>query len=355
MPIARWLWVERSLSAKLVRLALLPPSLVLRTITAARASGYRARWFAQVALPAPTVSVGNLTVGGSGKTPIAAWIARYFLAQGRRPGILLRGYGGDEGEVHRNLVPEAIVVDDPNRIRGAEKASKRGADVLVLDDAYQRLDVDRDLNIAVVSAESGRAVPWTIPAGPWREGWRALRRADLVIVTRKRATPEAARLVARRAERVARNRPIAIARLGITAFEGMLSGERLDTGRICGAHLVAAAAVADPDSFAAQCRAMGATVRLLCWEDHHRFSERDVRRIADAAEGADRVVVTEKDAVKLRQLWPDQLLEPWVAVLGLAWERGGDSVRSALDTLVVDVEQLLSDSGEWHALRGLYV
>ncbi len=353
MPLARWLWAERKLSSRLARLALLPPSLVLRSITAARARGYRARWFVQVALPAPTVSVGNLAVGGSGKTPIAAWIAEYFVAQARRPGILLRGYGGDEGKVHRNLVPEAIVVEDPNRIRGAGKALRLGADVLVLDDAYQRLDVRRDLNIAVVSAESGSAVPWTIPAGPWREGWRALKRADLVIVTRKSATLEAARAVARRAERAALNRPVAIVRLGITGFEGMLSRERFDIDRICGAQVVAAAAVGDPDSFAAQCRTMGATVRLLCWEDHHRFSERDVQRIAKAAQSADRVVVTEKDAVKLRHLWPEHLVEPWVASLGLGWEQNGDSARTALDTVTADVEQVLADSAEWHPLCGL--
>ena len=85
---------------------------------------------------------------------------------------------------------------DADRAAGAERALARGAEVLVLDDAYQRLDVRRDLNIAVVSAETTRAVRWPLPAGPWREGLGALDRADAVIVTRKRATSEAAQALA---------------------------------------------------------------------------------------------------------------------------------------------------------------
>src|SRR5205085_666480 len=89
-------------------------------------------------------------------------------------------------------VPEARVVANPDRVAGAERAVSEGAQVLVLDDAYQRLDVHRDLNIAVVSAETTRAVAWPLPAGPWREGLGALDRADAIVVTRKRATREAA-------------------------------------------------------------------------------------------------------------------------------------------------------------------
>ena len=93
-------------------------------------------------------------------------------------------------------LPEAVVVADPDRVAGAERALARGAQVLVLDDAYQRLDVRRDLNIAVMSAETTRAVAGRCP--PVRgEGWSALDRSDAIIVTRKRATPEAAMTLAR--------------------------------------------------------------------------------------------------------------------------------------------------------------
>src|SRR5437899_9441283 len=113
-----------------------------------------------VRLPLPTIAVGNLSVGGTGKTPLAAWIAAYCARRGWMPGILLRGYGGDEPLVHRRLVPEAVVVANPDRVAGATAARAAGARVLVLDDAYQLLGVARDLNVAVVSAESWAGSPW---------------------------------------------------------------------------------------------------------------------------------------------------------------------------------------------------
>src|SRR4029077_17671057 len=137
-------------------------------------------------LSLPTVAVGNLTVGGAGKTPIAAWIADWLLRHRARPAILLRGYGGDEPLVHARLVPQAIIQANPDRGRGAALARGAGADVLVLDDAYQALGVSRDLNLALVAVEQLRYAPWPLPAGPWREGWSALNRANGIIVTRKR-------------------------------------------------------------------------------------------------------------------------------------------------------------------------
>jgi len=141
----------------MARLMLLPLSAGYRLAIGIRAWGYSRGWSPIHDLPLPSVSVGNLTVGGSGKTPLATWIAQHYASGGLIPGILLRGYGGgDEARVHERLVPEAKVVADPDRAAGAERALARGAQVLVLDDAFQRLDVRRDLNLLVVSAESAR-------------------------------------------------------------------------------------------------------------------------------------------------------------------------------------------------------
>ncbi|MFQ5704412.1 MAG: tetraacyldisaccharide 4'-kinase [Gemmatimonadales bacterium] len=341
MLTPHWLWANRSLAARLTRLALIPPSLVFRGVMAARARAYQIRLLPHRAPPAPTVAVGNLTVGGSGKTPIAAWIAAHYAERGMRPGIVLRGYGGDEGEVHRGLVKQAIVVEDADRLAGVRSAVDRGAEVLVLDDAFQRLDVGRDLNIAVVSAESDKAVRWTLPAGPWRESWRALRRADLIIVTRKRASLNAAERVARRAKRVA-GREIIIARLGITGFRELLSGTRFDASEIMGAHVVAAAGIADPATFGAQCSALGADVKLMPLNDHHRFSGRDMALLARVTRRADYLILTEKDAVKLRDRWPSTEPEPLVALLDIEWQRGYEHLERALDAVVDTVDDVLT-------------
>src|SRR3989442_2969429 len=147
-------------------------------------------------LPRPAVAVGNGAVGGAGKTPVAAWIAGFYAGRGRTPAVLLRGYGGDEPKVHERLVPGAVVVADPDRVAGAARALAAGADVIVLDDAFQTLGVARDLNLALVSAEIARQVPWLLPAGPWREPAPALGRADGFLVTRQRASFEEGQRVA---------------------------------------------------------------------------------------------------------------------------------------------------------------
>jgi tetraacyldisaccharide 4'-kinase len=304
-----------------------------------REAAYRHGWIGVKDLPLPSVAVGNLTVGGSGKTPIAIWIAHYYVAHGLVPGILLRGYGNDETQVHQHAVPEAVVVADPDRVVGADRALARGAQVLVLDDAYQRLDVRRDLNIAVISAETTRAVRWSLPAGPWREGWAALDRADAVIVTRKRATPEAALALAAKLQNKVSG-PVAIAHLGLRYLEGMVSGRRHPASSLAGKRVVAASGIADPDAFVAQTKATGAAVQVATWKDHHDYREEDVAWLAHAARRADHVVITQKDAVKLRDRWPATVPEPLVAMLDLEWEEGEEMIAAALDAVVTPVDRL---------------
>ncbi len=337
--LVRWLWTSRRPDARLARLALLPASGLWRSAMAVRGLAYRRGWLQVLDLPLPAVAVGNLTVGGSGKTPIAIWIARHYVRRGLRPGILLRGYGNDEALVHRHSVPEAVVVADPDRAEGAERALANGAQVLGLDDAYQRLDVRRDLNLAVMSAETTRAVRWPLPAGPWREGWKALDRADAVIVTRKRATLEAAlRLVGELQGRVPG--PIAIAHLGLRRLEGLVSGRATGAELLAGKRVVAASGIADPDAFVAQVKGTGAAVQVATWKDHHDYRDEDVAWLAHAARRADHVVITEKDAVKLRDRWPHSAPEPLVAVLDPEWEEGGERITAALDAVVTPVERL---------------
>jgi tetraacyldisaccharide 4'-kinase len=329
----RWLWTSRRLEAKVARLPLLPAAALWRGGMALRGLAYRRGWLPSHDLPLPSVAVGNLTVGGSGKTPVAIWIARHYLGRGLRPGILLRGYGGDETQVHRHSVPDAAVVADPDRVAGAAVALAQGAQVLVLDDAYQRLDVRRDLNIAVVAAETTRAVRWRVPAGPWREGLEALARADAVIVTRKRATREAALALADELAPLVRG-PVAIAHLGLVRLDGLVSGRSVAAATLAGRRVVAASGIADPDAFVAQVKSTGAAVQAATWKDHHDFRDEDVAWLAHAARRADHVVITEKDAVKLRDRWPAAVPEPLVAVLDLAWERDGDRIVAALDAVV---------------------
>src|SRR5207244_6464201 len=163
-----------------------------------------------------------------------------------------RGDGGDEPRVQRRLGPQGGGVANPDRVAGAVAARAQGAQVFVLDDAYQLLGVGRDLNIAVVSAESAAASPWPLPAGPWREGLDALGRADLIVVTRKRASAEAAGALADQLGRARRGgrggggggggaTPVCLARLAVSHLEGMRSGRREELAVPVGRGVVAGA------------------------------------------------------------------------------------------------------------------
>ncbi len=313
---------------------LLPLSALYAGIVATRAAWYRGGLARVRSLPLPAVAVGNLSVGGTGKTPLAAWIAAHFVRTGHRPGVLLRGYGRDEVLVHRRLVPEAIVVANPDRVAGGAAAQAQGADVLVLDDAFQLLNTRRDLNIAVLATEQARLPRWMLPAGPWREGIGALARADLLVVTRKRADEEAAAALAGRLAARWPRLPVAVARLSVTGLAGMRSGIAVPLDVLRGRSVLVAAAIADPESFAVQVRASGATVQLAAYQDHHEYDAADVGRLVRGATAAGYLVVTEKDAVKLRTLWPADGPEPLVAVMEWIWERNGDVVERALERVL---------------------
>ncbi len=329
----RWLWTSRRTSARAARALLVPASGLWSLGMRVRRTAYRHGWLAAQQLPLPSVAVGNLSVGGSGKTPIAGWVASFLADQGHHPAILLRGVGGDETVLHREMEPRAIVEPDPDRYAAALRAVSAGADVLVLDDAYQRLDVRRDLNICVVSAESALAVNWPLPAGPWREGLSALDRADFLIVTRKRADAQTARHLADQLAPRVRG-PVAIVALELAMLRGLVSGTERDVSWLAGRRVVAASAIADPAAFVAQIKLTGAQVQVATWKDHHQFRDEDIAWLAHAARRADQVVVTAKDAVKLRDRWPPSVPEPSVATLRLTFEAGESALREALMRLM---------------------
>ncbi|MBX3145745.1 MAG: tetraacyldisaccharide 4'-kinase [Gemmatimonadales bacterium] len=331
--LIRWLWTSRRIDARLVRAGLVPLAGLWRAAASARNLAFDRGWIPVRDLSLPTVAVGNLTVGGSGKTPIAGWIAARWARQGRVPGILLRGYGHDEVLVHQRTVPDAVVVADADRVRGAELAAARGAEVLVLDDAFQRRDVWRDLNILLVAAESARAVRWCLPAGPWREPAAGARRADCIIVTRKRADAATAAQVAREFGAMI-DGPVGIVHLGVAQYRGMVTGRTVARSELANRRVVAASAIANPEAFIAQTKATGAQVQAATWRDHHSFRDEDVAWLARAARKADFVILTEKDAVKLRDRWPASIPEPLVAELEVQWEDGQAEFEARLDGLL---------------------
>lgn len=337
--MSRWLeeaWRHDGLAAA----ALTPLSWAFGAVTALRNAGYDRGLLARRALGLPAVSVGNLTVGGTGKTPVCAWIAQRFVARGLTPAILMRGYGDDEPLVHRRLTPRSIVIADADRVRGAARARREGAKVLVLDDAFQHRRVRRDIDVVLVAAEQGDARR-LLPAGPLREGRSALGRAQLLLVTRKSASAEeAVRIAARWGDgrlpiAIAHFRPASLVRAGQrtegAANPGAADARPLDA--LAGRRVLAVSGVGDPRAFEAQLRAAGADVVSAVFRDHHAFTEADAAALARRAEVVDMVICTLKDAVKLEGRWPAVAPPFWYLSQALAFERGEAVLTDLLDRL----------------------
>lgn len=335
--MARRVWNGDDAGARIARGVLAPASLAFGAVTKARDLLYRAGALAQHDAALPTLSVGNVTVGGTGKTPVASWFASRMRTRGASPAIVMRGYGDDEPRVHALLTPGVPVITNADRLRGVVEAKERGADVAVLDDAFQHRRVRRDVDVVLVSAEQLARTPRVLPAGPYRESLDALRRASAVIVTRKSASPDASQAAVDVVTRHVRDARIAIVALSLDAIRS--TQDLADTGAgdplqtIGGRRVLAIAAIGEPDAFFVQLERAGALVDRAPFADHHAFDADDVASLVHRADRADLVVCTLKDAVKLAPLWPRLERPLWYVSQRVAVERGGD----VLDDLVARV------------------
>jgi len=274
-------------------------------------------------LPAPVVSVGNITMGGTGKTPFVEFLARRLRFEGHRPAILSRGYGrrgsevvvvsdgsgplvspdvgGDEPVELARRLPGVVIVVAPRRVVAAKAASGLGADLFLLDDGYQHLEVRRDLDLLLLEARDPFGRGDFPPFGRLREPLSALARADAVVFTRVAPglpTREAVAEVSRRNP----SAPIFTARIRPQGLWDE-AGSALGASALADRRFVAVCGVANPESFTAALADLDlAAEETIVFGDHHRYRPRDLARIYSAAEttGSAWLLTTEKDAVKLR-------------------------------------------------------
>jgi tetraacyldisaccharide 4'-kinase len=302
-------------------------------------------------LACPVVSVGNLTAGGTGKTPFVAFLARELARRGRRPGILSRGYkasgGGtnDEALELAQLLPGVPHVQDPDRVRGGETLLREHAvDVVLLDDGFQHRRLARDLDLVLVDAtrpfglprdprepSGGDGVRALLPRGLLREHPDAARRAHAWVVTRSDQVERAEleRLVAE-LERLAPGLPV------LRAVHRPLRlvdarGARRPLSSLEGREVDLVSGIANPDAFRAQVAGLGARVRSeRCFPDHHAYSAADAAELARLADGGGGpLVCTQKDAVKLVPLG----LECLSLQVELALVSGAPVLEALLDAL----------------------
>ena len=319
------------------------PAALFGVVAGLRGSLYDRGWLPSDRLDLPVVSVGNLTAGGTGKTPMVAWLVRAFESRGLRPAIVSRGYGakaGEENDEARALAaefPDVPHVLDADRARGARSLGER-ADVIVLDDAFQHRRLARDLDLVLVDAtrpwglspeadSSSEGVEAFLPRGLLREAPRALARANAIILTRTDQVPtdELERLV----ERIASEAPgVPVARSEHRpARLRSTSGEVLEPGALAGRKVDLVSGIGNPAAFEASVLALGASVaEHRRFPDHHAFAAGDLAGLGTDGRW---VITTAKDAVKLEGVELDlRVLE-----IELALTTGGPVIEALLDAL----------------------
>lgn len=309
---------------RVVRTTLAPVELLYRFGAGVHAGLYDRGLREPQRIDIPVISVGNITVGGAGKTPFSAWVVDRLLERERTPALVHGGYGLDEPKLHRQWHPDVQIVVDRDRVAAAATAMTAGADVIVLDDGFQHRRLHRDLDIVLVAAESWTPKPRLLPRGPWREPVRSLERADVVVVTRKVASEEEARAVA---DRLALRLPdVPVSRAAILP-EGWAGAEQRASTPPTPA--LAVAGIAAPELFLRNASEAGAVVEsTLLFPDHHGYTAADVSRIRSVAAGRP-IVTTEKDAVKLELFGLAGWL--WILRQSVTIEAGMPVLRHLLD------------------------
>lgn len=308
-------------------LPLWPLAWLFRAAVAVRGALYRRGLAPSYHAGVPVVVVGNLTVGGAGKTPIAAWLARQLELRGRRVGVVLRGYGGrhrgrlrvvragdaaaevgDEALLHVARGPHVVVIG-ADRVGAARLAEDEGAEVIVCDDGLQHLRLARDCEIVVVDAGRGLGNGWMLPAGPMREPLTRIERAHAVVMT--------ARGEGHSAEIGIRGPRVVQARFALGEAVNLVSGERRRLSGFCGSTVHAVAGVGHPRAFFAGLEAAGLDVVGHALPDHATLDPAALLFPSGAT-----VLMTEKDAVKCRQY-----AEPgwWYVELEVDIDRAGSA------------------------------
>ncbi|MEO7368928.1 MAG: tetraacyldisaccharide 4'-kinase [Gemmatimonadaceae bacterium] len=330
------IWNGEGTAEQLARTALLPFEMLYRGTVAIRGQLYDRHVLETVASDIPALSIGNLTVGGTGKTPIASWFAGRIAHSGGKPAIVLRGYGGDEVMVHRTLTPGVEVIVDSDRAAGIRRAAESGATAAVLDDAFQHRRASRQADVVIVSADAWTGRIRMLPAGPWREPLESIRRASIALISRKVASEQQAKEVALVLARVAPNLPRATVRLRMTECVAVGDpAKRQNVRELSGKRILAVSAIGDPGAFNDQLAQHGAEVHSLVYVDHHAYTAADVDEIIRQSWRSELIVCTLKDAVKLGPLWPAAAPPLWYVSQSLDVELGLDAIDDILAPFLV--------------------
>lgn len=290
-----------------------------------RRRAFERGWLESRRLSRPVISVGNLTVGGSGKTPLVALIAEILLRHGYKPVILTRGYRrereielialepqsqtapdarrvGDEPALLARILPQVPIIICADRFRAGQFAEERFAvDVHILDDGFQHLPLARDVDLVAIDVTQDVLHDAVLPAGRLREPAEALSRADMIVLTRTEIRDPAA--IEKQVRQVNARAPIFACETRLQSLIEARSGQPVEAQDYRGRPVCAFCAIGNPAAFFSGLRGWGFNpVAEVSFRDHRVYTREDIQRICTAAseKGATAVLTTEKDLMNLR-------------------------------------------------------
>jgi len=344
-----------SCGKKTLRLALKAVSCVYSAAVRSRNWMYDRHLLKSHRCESTVISIGNITTGGTGKTPLVIWLCNYLSEKEQNLAVLTRGYKSEHGKLSdepailAKSCGAARVIVDSDRVRGAQKAiTQSSAKVLVLDDGFQHRRLRRDLDIIAIDATCAFGYDKILPAGFLREPLKGLKRAGAVVITRyEQAQPEAADGIVERIKKL--NPDVLIAKaVHEHPFAVMIKGQKLTIEQLREKKIYAFCGIGNPDAFMNNLKNLELNiVGHKIYNDHHNYSENDISDIYEESRymGADIVLSTEKDWVKTALLVKPQsdIIFAYLA-LKLRFVEGGDELKQLVDRTVNSDTEGISDA-----------
>ena len=348
---------RRDLSATLIRSGLHCASWFYSSAMRLRNLGYSHHWLSIHRSSVPVISLGNITTGGTGKTPMAAWLANWLVAAGYKPGLISRGYRSiDRGSSGRATDDEALSIDSPqfgndeklvldrlcpgvphlqrkDRVKSVSQAvSEYGCHALILDDGFQHRRLHRDLDLVLVDALQPWGYGHVLPRGLLREPLCGLRRADLIIMTRVNQCTEEQRLELRATLTQIRGNDECVEVAFVPNRLVDLNWQPYPLSFAAGKKAYAFCGIGNPDGFRQTVVSLGVNCETTQpFPDHHHYDETDLMEVVDRSreQSAEIVLTTQKDLVKIPALgWSDPPL--FAIEIGVQFLRGRELLESQL-------------------------
>ncbi len=360
-------------AAACVRGALTLPEFAYRAVSSYVRWSYLSGRKKRERLPCVAISVGNISSGGTGKTPLVQWIARWLQREQVKVAIVATGYGGtlretgavvsdeqsiflnveqasDEAVLHARSLPGVPVLIGRDRVRmGMRAVQEFGAQVVLLDDGYQYWRLERDLNIAVVDGQRPFDNGHVLPRGLLREPPETLQRADLVVVNKAHRLDDAqqAKLKTELSRYLSPETPLVFTAYQPVSLYELRTGEQRPVEWLRGKRIYALSALADNESFHQLLqRQQTILTGVRCHTDHHRYTQDDIREAAAEARAAQAecIVITEKDAVKIDPRWTE--FPVWVLRVEMCIVEGEEALTRRLQApIATKLHFVASDCG----------